>query len=138
MMHEELEHARGAIGTTNSAMVPDKVKHLRTLHGHDRFIAGTKLLRSLFPEWHSTLEEVIGECDKVVTRCTVRGKDVGSFLGEGPKGGSDFVLEQVIIHKIKDGKIKRVYALADQLGFWQALGAHLLGAEDLVSQGRKD
>lgn len=138
LMHDEMEHARGAIGETISAMAPEDVSKLRMLSGHKRFIAGTKLLRSLFPEWQSTLEEVIGERDKVVTRCTVRGRDVGGFLGQGPAGGSDFVLEQVIIHRVVDGKIKRVYAISDQLGFWRALGADLPEGTDLISQSRQD
>lgn len=138
LMHDEMEHARGAIGETISAMAPDRVKTLRSLKGHERFIAGTKLLRSLFPEWHSTLEEMVAERDKVVTKCTVRGRDTGGFLGQGPRQGAAFVLEQVIIHKLKDGKIKKVYAMSDQLGFWRALGAELPGEGDQISQSRRD
>ena len=120
-----LGHARGAIGYTISKLAPEAVADLRELQGADRFIAATKVLRSLFPEWVSTLDEIVAEGDKVVTKCTVRGRDAGGFLGTGPADGTAFELEQVIIQTIENGRIVKIYALCDELGFWRTLGAHL-------------
>ena len=120
-----LGHARGAIGYTISKLSPEAVADLRELQGDDRFIAATKVLRSLFPEWVSTLDEIVAEGDKVVTKCTVRGRDAGGFLGTGPADGTAFELEQVIIQTIENGRIVKIYALCDELGFWRTLGAHL-------------
>jgi predicted ester cyclase len=121
----ELGHARGAIGYTISKMATDAIAGLRELKGPDRFIAATKVLRTLFPEWVSTLNEMIAEGDKVVTKCTVRGRDVGGSLGTGPADGAPFELEQMIIQTFENGKIVKIYALSDELGFWRTLGAEL-------------
>ncbi len=120
-----LGHARGAIGYTISKMAPDAIAGLRELQGPERFIAATKVLRSLFPEWVSTLDEIIAEGNQVVTKCTVRGRDVGRFLGTGPSGGAEFELEQVIIQTFENGRIVKIYALSDELSFWRTLGADL-------------
>jgi len=125
LLAPDLQHARGAIGYTMRAMSPSGVAALQGLQGPERFIAATKLLRSLFPEWNSTLDEIIAEGDKVVTKCTVRGRDIGGFLGTGPAGGGAFELDQMIIQTFRDGKIVKIYALSDELGFWRAMGAEL-------------
>jgi predicted ester cyclase len=127
ILSPDLQHARGAIGYTMNLMATEAVAGLRGLQGPERFIAATRVLRSVFPEWVSTLDEIIAEGDKVVTKCTVRGRDIGGFLGTGPDGGAAFTLEQVIIQTYKDGKIVKIYALCDELGFWRALGAQLPG-----------
>jgi predicted ester cyclase len=136
LMHDEMEHARGAIGETLTQIDPAGVAKLRGLKGHARFIAATKLLRSHFPQWNSRMLEIVGDGDLVVTHCVVDGKDSGGFLGAGPKGGATFSLDQLVMHKVVDGKIKRIFALSDQLGFWRALGAPLPGGADQISQKR--
>lgn len=125
ILSPDLQHARGAIGYTISKYDPEGVAGLRDLKGPERFIAATKVLRSIFPEWVSTLDEIIAEGDKVVTRCTVRGRDRGGFLGTGPAGGVSFELPQVIIQTFSQGRIVRIFALSDELGFWRTLGAEL-------------
>lgn len=125
ILSPNLQHARGAIGYTISKMAPDRMAELKGLTGPDRFIAATKVLRSLFPEWVSSLEEIVAEGDKVVTRCVVRGRDVGGFLGTGPAEGAAFELEQVVIQTYTEGRIVKIYALSDELSFWRVLGADL-------------
>jgi predicted ester cyclase len=43
-------------------------------------------LRSAFPNWYSTLEELIAEEDRVAERWTGRGTHQGEFLGVPPTG----------------------------------------------------
>ncbi len=129
-MHEDMRHLRGAIGYTLSQMDPAGVATLKALSGHSRFIEATRLLRSQFPEWHSTIEDVIAESDRVVTRCTVRGRHLGGAFLTSVDSGRPFELPQIIIQQVVDGRIKSVYALADELGFWRALGVVLPGAGD--------
>jgi predicted ester cyclase len=125
ILSPNLQHARGAIGYTMSKMAPDAVQSLKGLQGPERFIAATKVLRRCFPEWHSTLDAVYAEGDTVVSKCTVRGRDSGGFLGTGPAGGTPFELEQVIIQTYEEGRIIKIYALSDELAFWRTLGANL-------------
>jgi predicted ester cyclase len=41
-----------------------------------------------FPDWHLTIEDMIAEGDKVVTRYTIRGTHQGAFLGIPPRASS--------------------------------------------------
>lgn len=134
LMQEDMVHARGAIGETLSQIDPAGVAALKGLSGAARFVAATKLLRRHFPEWKSTMIAAVAEGDRVVTHCVVEGRDNGGFLGTGSKTGAAFKLDQLVLHELADGRIKRVFALADQLGFWRALGAVLPGSGDQVSQ----
>jgi predicted ester cyclase len=130
LMHADMQHRRGAIGYTLSQLDPPGVASMRSLQGHERFIAGTKLLRAQFPEWHSTIEEIIAEGDRVMTRCLVRGRRrPGPFLNaEGEP--RPFELAQVVIQQVREGRIASVWALSDELGFWRALGVILPGGAD--------
>jgi len=129
-MHEDVQHRRGAIGYTLSQMDPEGVARLRSLQGFERFIEATRLLRRQFPEWRSTIDEIVAEGDTVVTRCTVRGRcRDGRFLNrDGP--GAAFELPQVVIQQVVDGRIKRIFAMSDELGFWRTLGVALPGSVD--------
>jgi predicted ester cyclase len=129
-MHADMRHLRGAIGYTLSQMDPAGVATLKPLEGHTRFIEATRLLRAQFPEWHSTIEEVIAEGDRVVTRCIVRGRHRGGPFLTSPDTSRPFELPQIIIQQVVDGRIKSVFALSDELGFWRALGVVLPGAGD--------
>lgn len=131
---EDIVHARGAIGDTLTTIDPIGVASLKALSGPIRFVAATKLLRQRFPKWDSQLLEILGEGNRVVTRCVVHGRDEGGFLGTGPEGGAEFALDQVVLHEFRDGKICRIFAISDQLTFWRALGARLPGDGDAISR----
>lgn len=129
-MHRDMQHLRGAIGYTLSQMDPEGVAALKPLAGYERFVKATQTLRAQFPVWHSTIEEIIAEGDRVVTRCTVRGQHRGGpFMGSADSSRT-FELPQIVIQQVVDGLIRSVYALSDELGFWRALGVPLPGKGD--------
>ena len=120
LLHPEVKHLRGAIGTTIVELDPDGASGLRAYTGAERFIHATEMLRVLFPRWSSRLELMIAEQDRVFTHCVITGT-LGVPL-RGAAAGTDFELHQAVVQRIQDGRITEIFALSDQLELWRALG----------------
>jgi steroid delta-isomerase-like uncharacterized protein len=88
----------------------------------ESFKAFAVTLRSAFPDWHSTLEEMIAEDDRVGERWTGRGTHQGAFQGILPTGRQVTVPGFVFYHVIA-GKIAGFRGLFDGLGMLHQLGA---------------
>jgi steroid delta-isomerase-like uncharacterized protein len=82
-------------------------------------VAGT--YRGAFPDLQFTIEEVVAEGDRVVTRWTARGTNTGSLAGMPPTGKSAAV-SGISIERIANGKIAESWVNFDQLGMLQQLG----------------
>ena len=52
-----------------------------------------------------TVEDVIAEADKVVTRVTMRGTHQGEIGEFGPPTDKKVEIKDITIHRIEDGKI---------------------------------
>jgi len=73
------------------------------LRGASGFLPFHSQLREAFPNIQVVIEDVIAEDDKVVARCSVRGKHEGNSLGIEAKGAMvDF--EGIGMARVKDGK----------------------------------
>jgi steroid delta-isomerase-like uncharacterized protein len=81
-----------------------------------------QLTLAAFPDFHTTIEDLIAEGDKVVARCTTRGTHKGEFLGI-PPSGKPFTFTWISIFRIADGKIVEHWGEEDALGWLQQLGA---------------
>jgi steroid delta-isomerase-like uncharacterized protein len=81
-----------------------------------------QLTLAAFPDFHTTIEDLIAEGDKVVARCTTRGTHKGEFLGT-PPSGKPFTFTWISIFRIADGKIVEHWGEEDALGWLQQLGA---------------
>ena len=77
---------------------------------------------SAFPDLSFTVEDVIAEGDKVVTRWTVRGTHQGEIEEFGPPTGRQLEQEGITIHRIEDGKIVEEWERYDLQSFLQQLG----------------
>ncbi len=86
---------------------------------------GTKqffaMAHSAFPDFHSTLEDMFAEGDKVVQRFTARGTHKGEFMGIPPTG-KQVTITGIAIHRITGGKIVENWVSMDMLGALQQLG----------------
>ena len=92
------------------------------VHGSEeakRFLA---LYFRAFPNLTHTVEDVIAEGDKVVTRYTIRGTHQGETEEFGPPTGKHLELEGITIHRIEDGKIVEEWERYDNLSVLQQLG----------------
>jgi steroid delta-isomerase-like uncharacterized protein len=77
---------------------------------------------SAFPDLSFTVEDVIAEGDKVVTRWTVRGTHQGKIEAFGSPTGRQLEQEGITIHRIEEGKIVEEWERYDLLSFLQQLG----------------
>ncbi len=86
--------------------------------GYKQFFA---MSRSALPDFHSTIEDMIAEGDKVVERFTGRGTHKGEWMGIAPTG-KQITIQGMAIHRITDGKIVENWANMDMLGVMVQLG----------------
>ncbi len=86
---------------------------------------GTKqffaMVHSAFPDFHSTLEDIFAEGDKVVQRFTARGTHKGEWMGIAPTG-KQMTSPGIAIHRITGGKIVEGWTSMDMLGVMVQLG----------------
>lgn len=82
------------------------------------------LLYTAFPDLHHTVEDQIAENDKVVSRVTVRGSHQGDFLGFA-QTGKHVMVTDIIVTRLKEGKVVELWAQFDALGLLQQLGLFL-------------
>jgi steroid delta-isomerase-like uncharacterized protein len=79
-------------------------------------------VRAAFPDGRVTIEDMIAEGDKVVTRYTSCGTHKGEFMGI-PATGKEVVVTSIVISRIAKGKIAEDWEELDALGFMVQLGA---------------
>ncbi len=77
---------------------------------------------SAFPDFNATVEDVIAEGDKAVTRWTIRGTHQGEIEEFGPPTGKQVEIKGITIHRIEGGKIAEEWERYDNLGVMQQLG----------------
>jgi steroid delta-isomerase-like uncharacterized protein len=74
-----------------------------------------------FPGGEHTIEDMIGEGDKVVTRVVYHGTHTGDLMGMPPTG-KQVAVPAMIIDQIANGTIVETWRLFDQMGMMQQLG----------------
>jgi steroid delta-isomerase-like uncharacterized protein len=79
------------------------------------------VFRSAFPDGKLSIEDLIVEGDKIVSRISYRGTHTGDMLGIPPTGKS-VTVSAMIIDQFADGKIVESWRLFDQMGMMQQLG----------------
>jgi steroid delta-isomerase-like uncharacterized protein len=79
-------------------------------------------LRTAFPDLKFTIEDLVGEGDKVCARLTLTGTHRGVFFDIPPTGKTISVKEMTMIHFV-DGRMVASWVLNDMLGLMNQLGA---------------
>ncbi|WP_169090464.1 ester cyclase [Paenibacillus sp. PL91] len=73
-----------------------------------------------FPDKRYTVEEIIGQGDKVLVRMTVKGTHQGMFFGTAPTGNTiDVTLYRQ--YRVVDGKIAEHRGWIDMLTMWSQI-----------------
>lgn len=75
-----------------------------------------------FPDTSATIEDVIAEGDKVVSRYTVRGTHTGTTEEYGPPTGKQIVMEGITLYHFSAGKLAEMWDSYDTLAVMQQLG----------------
>jgi steroid delta-isomerase-like uncharacterized protein len=77
---------------------------------------------SAFPDLHVTVEDVMAEGDKAVTRWTIRGTHQGEIEEFGPPTGRQVEINGLTIHCIEGSKIVEEWERYDNLRVMRQLG----------------
>ncbi len=117
--------SKGELAVADEIVAPNYVRHdpgdpfiVEGSEGVKRLVGGA---RSLMPDLHITIEDVIAEGDKVVSRYTATGTVTGEFMGRAFTG-KETRATAIQIFRIVDGKIVESWANRDDLGLAQQLG----------------
>jgi steroid delta-isomerase-like uncharacterized protein len=78
----------------------------------------TAMFRGAFPDSYFTVEDMIAEGDKVVTRKTFHGTHEGEFMGIPPTGRTVNV-SLIDVVRISDGLVVEHWSVGDDLGMMQ-------------------
>ena len=78
------------------------------------------LLRA-YPDLHVSVEDLIAEGDKLVSRQTVTGTHQGEYLGR-PATGRSVTYNEIFIVRFADGRIVEIWGVVDLLSQMKQLG----------------
>ena len=79
------------------------------------------MYRVAFPDIHLTIEDMLADGDKVMTRFEMRGTNTGEFM-EMPPTNKQVTMMGLLISRFVDGKNVEDYEVVDSLGMMQQLG----------------
>lgn len=120
---DELE-TQGHLAAADEIFAKDFVN--RTPFGENHGPEGAKefarMLRTAFPDLHSTVEDQVAEGDKVATRFTARGTHRGEFGGIPPSGNL-MEISGIVISRFANGKIVEQWGSPDVFSLMQQIGA---------------
>ena len=103
---------------------PDVVWHMpeQDLRGIEEAKQYVSTFLGAFPDASFSVEDLIADGDKVVSRFTARGTHQGETEEFGPPTGRQLEQEGITIHRIEDGKIVEEWSQYDNLSILQQLG----------------
>jgi steroid delta-isomerase-like uncharacterized protein len=81
----------------------------------------TAMFKGAFPDSYFSVEDMIAEGDKVVTRKTFHGTHEGEFMGI-PPSGRPVNVSLIDVVRISDGRVVEHWSVGDNLGMMQQLG----------------
>jgi steroid delta-isomerase-like uncharacterized protein len=114
----------GNLVLIDELFTPDYINHSPNV-GQMAGPEGLKQLIATFrraaPDLHLTINDMIAEGDRVVTRWTAQGTHQGELMGVPPTG-KQIAVTAIVIDRIVDGRIVEHWAGRDDLGLFQQLG----------------
>jgi steroid delta-isomerase-like uncharacterized protein len=114
--------SNGDLSAIGTLMAADAVIHEPKVGDTAGLSHFNGMIRTAFPDWYSTPEELVAEGDVVVERWTGHGTHRGEFQGIAPTG-RQVAVPGVVFYRIKDGKIIEFRGSFDALSMLQQLGA---------------
>ncbi len=119
---EEVMNQRN-LALVDELCAPDFVLHRgsTTIQGRESYKQFLSTYLTASPDLNFTIEDLVADQDKVVSRHTGRGTHLGPFMGIPPTGKHVTATGMAII-RVANGKIVEEWANADDLGLLQQLG----------------
>jgi steroid delta-isomerase-like uncharacterized protein len=117
---------KGNISTIDELLAPNFVEREvlppGTPSGREGIKQMTRMFRGAFPDFNVTIEDMIGEGDKIVARLTWNGTQKGEFMGI-PASGKRVSFSVIDIIRVSGGKFVEHWGLMDNTAMMQQLGA---------------
>lgn len=114
----------GNLALIDEMFAPDYINHAPSI-GQMAGPEGIKQLiasfRNAAPDLRLTIDDMLAEGDRVVTRWTAQGTHQGELMGVPPTG-KRITVTAIVIDRIADGRIVEHWSGRDDLGFYQQLG----------------
>ena len=119
------EISKGNLAVVDELAAIDLVEHSPFVPGQAPGRQGTlelfTMIHAAFPDLRITIEDIVAEGDKVVSRGTFSGTHKGEFMGIAPTGKQITVgLTEIV--RIVAGKMVEHWNMVDNLGMMQQLG----------------
>ncbi len=113
VMHSEI-WSKGNMDMIEDLFAENYIGHFPAgvVHGLEGVMSRVKAHRTAFPDWTEEVDETIAEGDRIVTRFTSRGTNLGSFLGKPPTNNK-VEISEVCIHRLVEGKIVEQWVFPD-------------------------
>lgn len=111
----------GNFAAADELMAPDVVIHEPAVGTTAGLKAFASDFRAAFPDWHSTVDEMIVEGDRVVERWTGRGTHRGEMQGIPPTG-KRVAVPGAVFYRIAGGKIVEFRGHFDRMSMMEQLG----------------
>jgi predicted ester cyclase len=89
--------------------------------GHSGVCEAIERIRAAFSDWTETIEDMIIEDDKVVTRYVSTGLHVGPFIGLAPTA-KPIRLDEISIYRLNNGFVAEQWCLTDDISLARQLG----------------
>jgi steroid delta-isomerase-like uncharacterized protein len=112
----------GNLAAADELMAPDAIVHEPVSGTPADLKPVARALRAAFPDWHSTVEEMIVEGDRVAERWTGTGTHRGDWQGIAATG-KRVAVPGVVFYRIANGKIVEFRGQFDRMTLMQQLGA---------------
>ena len=123
-MYEEI-HNKGNLEKVEEFVTSDFVDHnpvdLNMPKGPEGLRQVFGMFHSAFPDFSTTVEDIITEEDRVVSRLTMHGTHKGEFMGI-PATGKKIHVPVIDIIRLSKGKAVERWGVADVAGMMQQLG----------------
>jgi len=116
------------LGVLDELVAPGFENHAappQSRHGIDSWKRVLGVVHAIGPEQY-TIEDMIAEGDKVAVRLIRSGtheREMRTAIGVIPPRGKHFAIQNMHIFRLADGKIVEHWAIRDDLGLLQQLGA---------------
>jgi steroid delta-isomerase-like uncharacterized protein len=121
--HEEI-WSKGNLDAIDAVYAPEFVGHhpgAPDWIGPESVKLIVRTMRNAFPDFTETIEDVVAEGDRVVSRFTSTGTHLGALRGLAPTGRRMSMAEMAVF-RIARGRIVEKWGLFDRLGMVQQLG----------------